>query len=44
MSSDSDETPEDRRQRLQLRRQWGKGGELCAAEAERDREERYFDD
>jgi hypothetical protein len=48
ISSDSDDAPEERQQRRrqqqQLRRQWGKGGQLSLAEAERDREERYFDD
>ena len=48
ISSDSDDTPEARRQshaqQRQVRRQWSAGGALAVAEAERDREERYFDD
>ncbi len=48
ISSDSDDAPEERQQRRRqqqlLRLQWGKGGQLSLAEAERDREERYFDD
>ena len=48
ISSDSDEPPEERRERRKrqqlVRRQWSAGGEFALAQAERDREEKYFDD
>jgi hypothetical protein len=41
---DSDEGDCSRVQRQQAKQLWGKGGRLALEEAERDREERYFDE